>query len=64
MTLSIFFCIFQGCPLRCRVAEYCRVSVDLRQLELIPINKPARFDVDVEGGKEADLDVTVTGSKC
>lgn len=49
-----------GCPLRCRVAEFCRASVDLKQLELVPINKPARFDVDVEGDQEAELDVTVT----
>ncbi|GAB6018892.1 hypothetical protein CHUAL_000550 [Chamberlinius hualienensis] len=49
-----------GCPLRCRVGEFSRASVDLRQLDLIPINKPARFDVDVGGGVEAELEVVVT----
>lgn len=49
-----------GCPLRIQVAEFVRASVDLRQLELIPVNKPARFDIDVEGGANADLDLVIT----
>uniref|UniRef100_T1J4U2 Calponin-homology (CH) domain-containing protein n=1 Tax=Strigamia maritima TaxID=126957 RepID=T1J4U2_STRMM len=49
-----------GYPLRCRVAEFVRASGDLHSLNSIPINRPARFEADIQGGGDNEFKVTVT----
>ncbi|KAK3891382.1 hypothetical protein Pcinc_004729 [Petrolisthes cinctipes] len=49
----------RGCPFVCRVADTSRVSLTLRHLELIPVDKPAAFNISVDGGGSAELTVTV-----
>lgn len=49
----------RGCPFVCRVADTSRVSLTLRHLELIPVSKPAAFNISVDGGGSAELTVTV-----
>ncbi|XP_076033174.1 filamin-A-like isoform X3 [Oratosquilla oratoria] len=49
----------RGCPFVCRVADTSRVSLTLRHLELIPVDRPAAFNIAVDGGGSAELTVTV-----
>ncbi|XP_047736004.1 filamin-A [Hyalella azteca] len=49
----------RGCPFRCRVADTSRVSLTLRHLELVPLGRPAAFNIAVDGGGSAELTVTV-----
>ncbi|KAB7497586.1 Filamin-A [Armadillidium nasatum] len=49
----------RGCPFVCRVSDTSRVSLTLRHLELIPVGRPAAFNISVDGGGSAELTVTV-----
>ncbi|XP_014240191.1 filamin-A isoform X2 [Cimex lectularius] len=50
-----------GCPFVCSVADTSKVSVNLSSLELIPINQPAKFHMNVDSSGSAELAVSVTG---
>ncbi|CAG0900138.1 unnamed protein product [Cyprideis torosa] len=49
----------RGCPFVCNVTDTSRVSVNLRQLELIAVDKPASFLIQVDGSTSAELAVSV-----
>ncbi|CRL07142.1 CLUMA_CG020137, isoform A [Clunio marinus] len=48
-----------GCPFLCSIADTSRVSLNLSNLELIPLNIPASFLITVSGGGAAELAVSV-----
>jgi len=50
-----------GCPFVCSVSDTSRVSLTLRNLELIPVNETARFHMGVDGSGSAELAVSVRG---
>ncbi|XP_058120386.1 filamin-A isoform X1 [Anopheles ziemanni] len=50
-----------GCPFVCSVADTSRVLLNLANLELIPVNRPASFHITVSGGGAAELAVSVRG---
>lgn len=50
-----------GCPFVCSVADTSRVLLNLSNLELIPVNRPASFHITVSGGGAAELAVSVRG---
>ncbi|XP_068086528.1 filamin-A isoform X1 [Anabrus simplex] len=50
-----------GCPFVCSVSDTSRVSLTLRNLELIPVNEVARFHMGVDGSGSAELAVSVRG---
>ncbi|KAJ6643067.1 Filamin-B, partial [Pseudolycoriella hygida] len=50
-----------GCPFVCAVADTSRVLLNLSNLELIPVNRPASFHISVSGGGAAELAVSVRG---
>ncbi|XP_023727803.1 filamin-C isoform X3 [Cryptotermes secundus] len=50
-----------GCPFVCSVSDTSRVSLTLRNLELIPVNEIARFHMGVDGSGSAELAVSVRG---
>ncbi|XP_040156643.1 filamin-B isoform X3 [Anopheles arabiensis] len=50
-----------GCPFVCSVADTSRVLLNLTNLELIPVNRPASFHITVSGGGAAELAVSVRG---
>lgn len=45
----------------CSVSDTSRVSLTLRNLELIPVNEIARFHMGVDGSGSAELAVSVRG---
>ncbi|KDR11639.1 Filamin-A [Zootermopsis nevadensis] len=49
------------CPFVCSVSDTSRVSLTLRNLELIPVNEIARFHMGVDGNGSAELAVSVRG---
>ncbi|XP_013109625.2 filamin-C isoform X2 [Stomoxys calcitrans] len=51
----------RGCPFVCQVADTSRVMLNLSNLELIPVNRPASFHITVSGGGAAELAVSVRG---
>nr|XP_014086134.1 filamin-A isoform X5 [Bactrocera oleae] len=51
----------RGCPFVCPVADTSRVMLNLSNLELIPVNRPASFHITVSGGGAAELAVSVRG---
>ncbi|XP_005177800.1 filamin-C isoform X2 [Musca domestica] len=51
----------RGCPFICQVADTSRVMLNLSNLELIPVNRPASFHITVSGGGAAELAVSVRG---
>ncbi|XP_055852874.1 filamin-A isoform X2 [Episyrphus balteatus] len=51
----------RGCPFVCSVADTSRVMLNLTNLELIPVNRPASFHITVSGGGAAELAVSVRG---
>ncbi|XP_055380209.1 filamin-A isoform X2 [Condylostylus longicornis] len=51
----------RGCPFTCQVADTSRVMLNLQNLELIPLNRPASFHISVGGGGAAELAVSVRG---
>lgn len=51
----------RGCPFICSVADTSRVLLNLSHLELIPVNKPSSFVINVSGGGAAELAVSVRG---
>lgn len=59
--LSSAFFLFLGCPFVCSVSDTSRVSLTLRNLELIPVNEIARFHMGVDGSGSAELAVSVRG---
>ena len=50
-----------GCPFVCRVQGSSRVTVNLRHLELLPVQQPASFLIHIDGGGNAELAVSVRG---
>uniref|UniRef100_A0A2M4CKF2 Putative actin-binding cytoskeleton protein filamin n=1 Tax=Anopheles darlingi TaxID=43151 RepID=A0A2M4CKF2_ANODA len=50
-----------GCPFVCSVADTSRVLLNLSNLELIPVSRPASFHITVSGGGAAELAVSVRG---
>jgi len=60
MSSAIFMCV-SGCPFVCSVSDTSRVSLTLRNLELIPVNETARFHMGVDGSGSAELAVSVRG---
>lgn len=50
-----------GCPFICSISDHCRVSLSLRNLELIPVNQVARFHMTVDDNNPAELAVSVRG---
>ncbi|XP_063231927.1 LOW QUALITY PROTEIN: filamin-C [Bacillus rossius redtenbacheri] len=50
-----------GCPFVCAVSGSSRVSLTLRNLELVPVNEVARFHMGVDGSGSAELAVSVRG---
>lgn len=50
-----------GCPFVCSVADTSRVLLNLANLELVPVNRPASFHITVSGGGAAELAVSVRG---
>ncbi|KAK6644516.1 hypothetical protein RUM43_000783 [Polyplax serrata] len=50
-----------GCPFVCSVSESNRVTLSLRNLELIPVNQVARFHMTVDDNNNAELAVSVRG---
>ncbi|KAJ8873544.1 hypothetical protein PR048_024362 [Dryococelus australis] len=50
-----------GCPFVCSVSGSSRVSLTLRNLELVPVNEVARFHMGVDGSGSAELAVSVRG---
>jgi filamin len=50
-----------GCPFVCSVADTSRVLLNLSNLELVPVNRPASFHITVSGGGAAELAVSVRG---
>jgi filamin len=50
-----------GCPFVCSVSDTSRVSLTLRNLELIPVNETAKFHIGVDGSGSAELAVSVRG---
>ncbi|KAG8237580.1 hypothetical protein J437_LFUL003304 [Ladona fulva] len=50
-----------GCPYVCSVSDTSRVSLSLRDLELIPVGERARFHMVVDGSGGAELAVSVRG---
>lgn len=46
----------------CSVSDTSRVSLTLRNLELIPVNEIARFHMGVDGSGSAELAVSVRGN--
>ncbi|XP_049948482.1 filamin-A [Schistocerca serialis cubense] len=50
-----------GCPFVCSVSDTSRVSLTLRNLELVPVNEVARFHMAVDGSGSAELAVSVRG---
>ncbi|XP_033250823.1 filamin-C-like isoform X2 [Drosophila miranda] len=51
----------RGCPFVCAVADTSRVLLNLSNLELIPVNRPSSFHINVSGGGAAELAVSVRG---
>ncbi|XP_037903805.1 filamin-B isoform X3 [Hermetia illucens] len=51
----------RGCPFVCSVADTSRVMLNLSNLELIALNRPASFHITVSGGGAAELAVSVRG---
>ncbi|XP_037956587.1 filamin-C isoform X2 [Teleopsis dalmanni] len=51
----------RGCPFVCAVADTSRVMLNLSNLELVPVNRPASFHITVSGGGAAELAVSVRG---
>lgn len=45
----------------CSISDTSRVSLTLRNLELIPVNEIARFHMGVDGSGSAELAVSVRG---
>lgn len=60
MSSAIFMSV-SGCPFVCSVSDTSRVSLTLRNLELIPVNEIARFHMGVDGSGSAELAVSVRG---
>ena len=59
--LNHLYLLVPGCPLVCQVTDTSRVSVNLRHLELIPVNETAHFTIHVDGTTSAELAVSVRG---
>ncbi|XP_043676744.1 filamin-A isoform X1 [Vespula pensylvanica] len=51
----------RGCPFICNVSDTSRVTLNLNHLELIPVDQPANFHMDVDGSGSAELAVSVRG---
>ncbi|KAL9919065.1 filamin-type immunoglobulin domains fbug isoform 2-T4 [Glossina fuscipes fuscipes] len=51
----------RGCPFVCQVADTSRVMLNLSNLELIAVNRPASFHITVSGDGAAELAVSVRG---
>ncbi|GAB0098238.1 filamin-C isoform X1 [Sergentomyia squamirostris] len=51
----------RGCPFICAVADTSRVLLNLSNLELIALHRPATFHITVTGGGAAELAVSVRG---
>lgn len=52
---------FSGCPFVCSVSDSSRVSLSLRNLELVPVNQVVRFHMTVDDNNNAELAVSVRG---
>lgn len=51
----------RGCPFVCNVSDTSRVTLNLNHLELIPVDHPASFYMEVDGKDEAEIAVSVRG---
>lgn len=61
-TSKNYFIYISGCPFVCSVSESNRVTLSLRNLELIPVNQVARFHMTVDDNNNAELAVSVRGN--
>ena len=49
------------CPFTCKIADTSRVSVSLRNMELVAAGQVAQFDITVDGTSNSELAVAVKG---
>ncbi|XP_046654649.1 filamin-C-like isoform X2 [Daphnia pulicaria] len=50
-----------GCPFVCKIADTSRVSVSLRNMELVAAGEVAQFEITVDGTANSELAVAVKG---
>lgn len=50
-----------GCPFVCKIADTSRVSVSLRNMELVAAGEVAQFEITVDGTANSELAVSVKG---
>lgn len=55
------FPLTTGCPFVCKIADTSRVSVSLRNMELVAAGEVAKFDITVDGTANSELAVSVKG---
>jgi filamin len=61
LNLSLTESSATGCPFVCKIADTSRVSVSLRNMELIPAGEVAQFEITVDGTSNSELAVAVKG---
>lgn len=62
-SLPSFSCVTLhiGCPFMCKIADTSRVSVSLRNMELVAAGEVAQFEITVDGTANSELAVAVKG---
>ncbi|XP_059352458.1 filamin-B-like isoform X4 [Daphnia carinata] len=53
--------VVPGCPFVCKIADTSRVSVSLRNMELVAAGEVAQFEITVDGTANSELAVAVKG---
>ena len=52
-----------GCPFVCKIADTDRVSVSLRNMELVAAGEVAQFEITVDGTSNSELAVALKGER-
>lgn len=55
--------VILGCPFICKISDdTSRVSVSLRNMELVAVGEVAQFEITVDGTENSELAVSVRGN--